>query len=595
MLLYGVCDLLAIKVYLDNLRATSLAITSHCGAHSGVYALVDGILHLLNVQNARFTATCISDDFNAISSKSHSIGGRTFTKGFEYDKARVKKLTGNHGGTLQYEYDAMGRISKEKDSGGNVLKAYTYDSFGQLEWETNYILDKTFQYVYNGIGNLTSVTVNGATTQFGYSDAYPDRLASYNGKAITYNSLGYPVSYDGKTLTWTRGKLTQVRWGNIKTGTHVYNYTYNAYGQRVSKTYSFLPGKGGSLNDNTIRVTNSTRDYYYDHSGRLIGERYVENYSTGNVNNEEIVYIYDESSVIGMVYTLNGATSTYYYQRNLQGDVVAIYSANGVKKAEYIYDAFGNCTITNDSDISVANTNSIRYRGYYFDVETSWYFLNARYYNPEWRRFISPDDTSYLDPETPNGLNLYCYCGNDPINFVDPSGCFAIELTVLGMIVFGTIGATLGGLVAYNVAQNSGAEGWELFGWTVIGVVGGGTLGAAIGYGIGALITHLTGIVGLSITKYYILPIKNITVLGHMETYSQIAQGISAGYFFIDPKKWETISDFAKWASNETYLADANKLGSQFVIVPEEVVKISDVLWKEIQFLIQNGIPWYMS
>ena len=43
------------------------------------------------------------------------------------------------------------------------------------------------------------------------------------------------------------------------------------------------------------------------------------------------------------------------------------------------------------------------------------YYLNARYYNPAWRRFISPDDTAYLDPETPNGLNLYCYCNNDPV------------------------------------------------------------------------------------------------------------------------------------------------------------------------------------
>ena len=67
-------------------------------------------------------------------------------------------------------------------------------------------------------------------------------------------------------------------------------------------------------------------------------------------------------------------------------------------------------------------------------------YLNSRYYNPEWRRFISPDDTAYIDPETPNGLNLYCYCGNDPVNYCDPSGHVVIEALIIG----GAIGFALG-------------------------------------------------------------------------------------------------------------------------------------------------------
>ena len=84
----------------------------------------------------------------------------------------------------------------------------------------------------------------------------------------------------------------------------------------------------------------------------------------------------------------------------------------------------------------------IRYRGYYYDDDTGLYYLNARYYSPKWRRFISPDDTTYLDPETVNGLNLYCYCGNDPVNFVDPSGhsvapiAIAISNIVKGKLQF---------------------------------------------------------------------------------------------------------------------------------------------------------------
>ena len=70
----------------------------------------------------------------------------------------------------------------------------------------------------------------------------------------------------------------------------------------------------------------------------------------------------------------------------------------------------------------LAKANPIRYRGYYFDQDTGLYYLNARYYSPELRRFISPDDTAYLDPKNANGLNLYAYCYNDPVNYADPSG-----------------------------------------------------------------------------------------------------------------------------------------------------------------------------
>ena len=80
----------------------------------------------------------------------------------------------------------------------------------------------------------------------------------------------------------------------------------------------------------------------------------------------------------------------------------------------------GNCTISGNT--TVAKANPIRYRGYYYDEETGLYYCNARYYSPKWRRFISPDDISYLNPQAVNGLNQYCYCNNDPVNYADPSG-----------------------------------------------------------------------------------------------------------------------------------------------------------------------------
>ena len=84
-------------------------------------------------------------------------------------------------------------------------------------------------------------------------------------------------------------------------------------------------------------------------------------------------------------------------------------------------NAWGKCTIKTNVN-GIATINPFRYRGYYLDDETGLYYLNARYYDPEIGRFISPDGTEYLEPETINGLNLYAYCGNNPVMYMDPAG-----------------------------------------------------------------------------------------------------------------------------------------------------------------------------
>ena len=112
---------------------------------------------------------------------------------------------------------------------------------------------------------------------------------------------------------------------------------------------------------------------------------------------------------------------TYYYQRTLTGDIVRIINSNGYVVGEYIYDAFGNIlNIDNLSDIS--RINPFRYKGYYYDIETNLFLVSSRYYSPELCRWISPDDVEYLDPESVNGLNLYCYYLNNLINYIGPDG-----------------------------------------------------------------------------------------------------------------------------------------------------------------------------
>ena len=205
---------------------------------------------------------------------------------------------------------------------------------------------------------------------------------------------------------------------------------------------------------------------------------------------------------------------------------------------EYKYDAWGKCVVdASTTNITLANLNPFRYRGYYYDTETNLYFLQTRYYDPEVGRFITIDDLSYLDPETINGLNLYAYCGNNPVMGVDKTGNFAISLTILGLIIGAVVCSAVGGAVAYNVAKSNGQTGWALFGWTMVGVVGGGA-------------------------------------------------------YQISKELYEALPKDVSWANNVQYLVDANALGSQFVIWTEKVTRVTTDLWKEVQYLIEHGISW---
>ncbi len=124
-------------------------------------------------------------------------------------------------------------------------------------------------------------------------------------------------------------------------------------------------------------------------------------------------------------------TASYLYRKNLFGDVTEIYNEAGTLVGKYSYTAFGVCTVELDTS-GIATKNPIRYRSYYYDDETELYYLKSRYYDPEVGRFITIDDISYLAPNIINGLNLYAYCGNNPVMNVDPNGAFPI---IIGIIV----------------------------------------------------------------------------------------------------------------------------------------------------------------
>ena len=151
-------------------------------------------------------------------------------------------------------------------------------------------------------------------------------------------------------------------------------------------------------------VDGNTTDYYLDGT-KILGENRIGH---GGL----ILYFYDETGIAGMRY--QGAY--YYFEKNLLGDVVGIYDMNNDIVACYSYDAWGNLIYKIGT---MADVNPFRYRGYYFDEETGFYYLQSRYYDPSIRLFISADDRSIIGTlsQTAGEINLYAYCGNNPVNY----------------------------------------------------------------------------------------------------------------------------------------------------------------------------------
>lgn len=152
-----------------------------------------------------------------------------------------------------------------------------------------------------------------------------------------------------------------------------------------------------------------------------------------------------ETNVIEFVYDSNGSPIymeyngvIYYYEENLQGDIVAILDANGNTVVEYSYDIWGKLLgITGELADTLGVVNPLRYRGYYYDTETNLYYLQSRYYSPDLMRFISQDDAVLSnDQGQPLGSNLYAYCLNDPTNMIDLDG-HASSQTYSGIVGFG--------------------------------------------------------------------------------------------------------------------------------------------------------------
>ena len=243
--------------------------------------------------------------------------------------------------------------------------------------------------------NTLTATKNSETYHtYAYADTgWSDLLTAFDGGAITYDNIGNPLTYhDGKTFTWTAGR----RLASATDGETVITYAYDGDGNRIRKT-----------------VNGETTEYEYI-DGKLLSLK---------KGADVLRFLYDETdTVYGFLY--NG--DVCYYVFNLQGDITGIRKADGWDAASYSYDAWGNPTGIYDDYTTLATLNPFRYRGYFYDDETGFYYLQSRYYDPEVGRFINADGYASTGQGI-LGYNQFAYCLNNPVRFLDDSGSRCVE------------------------------------------------------------------------------------------------------------------------------------------------------------------------
>ena len=363
---------------------------------------------------------------------------------YEYDiLGRRSRIYNNDGLEVRYGYDALNRISRIH-YGNGVETAYTYDGDGNvrtLETRAGENVLISFAYRYDGNGNRTAktgtqagVTLGGVTSEI---------TAGNNALDISYN-------YD------VRGQLLEER----RNGASVC-YAYDKAGNRIRKTDAqgeirYLYNEKNQLVEEESPA--DRKQFSYDRQGGIIEEKNaagIRRFSynsrhqqtrveteTGNVqenrydaeglrfelleNGRRTSFVYHNGELLqeegreeqGTSYHLGAGMEAFrrgqelsYYHRDEQLSTVFVTDGQGEIRNSYQYDAFGIPLETTEQ-----LNNRIRYTGQQYDELTEQYYLRARYYNPVAGRFMQED--VYQG----DGLNLYAYCGNNPVVYDDPSG-----------------------------------------------------------------------------------------------------------------------------------------------------------------------------
>ncbi len=248
-------------------------------------------------------------------------------------------------------------------------------------------------------------------------DVWEDELVNATvideNESLLYDANGNPINYYGAKIKWSAGRqLSKISGVDEDGNEEAYAaFTYDDNGIRTSEQ---------SIED-SLTFDFTTED------GAITGRQ--------SADGKNYRFIYDESGR-PTAFMLNDAL--YHYITNQMGDVIGVADADGNLALEYFYDAWGdNFTAAPDSCDYDGKTgwkgayrlykdNPIKYRGYYFDHTIGMYYLQSRYFNIDINRFFNADDPDIAreSKDIAVGINLFAYCNNDPVNYIDRFGCY---------------------------------------------------------------------------------------------------------------------------------------------------------------------------
>jgi RHS repeat-associated protein len=295
-------------------------------------------------------------------------------------------------------------------------------------------------------------------------------------------------------------------------------------------------------------------------------------------------------------------------------------NASGALTKTYRYDAFGN-----EANPVPTDPNPFRYAGEYLDLETNTYYLRARNYDPATSRMLSEDThwnpgnmiygdypvrineridpldlTAYTYVPDINAIkqsaNLYVYCGNNPVMYVDRDG-------EIFMLVTGAAGAIIGGVSGgiYSYAKYGEVRWQNVAGGAAIGgAIGltGGAAAAVITTGSATASTTLVGIGAAKIASGAATAGTAVAtrVIGSYPEYVAKAKDVSARFFQVPTNIWNQMSSAEQWAANQKFLDRAINQGAHFVLESsKKVAEYGPYLQKEIEYLLEHGYKFVES